>query len=171
MNIKQWMIALGLFSFAFTASAADLKIGVVSVEALLQNSPQVQEINKKMQDRFSGPKAELEKLEKEIKDMQDKLKKDELVLSQKQKDDMKKDILSKFKTYREHEAKLKSEVESVRNQALAEFRFTVQNLLNKLAQEKNYDFVLSDGVAYAKKGYDLTPELLELLKKEAKSGK
>lgn len=154
-----------------TAQAKDMNFGVVSVEAILKNAPQVAVINNKMKERFSAPQMELKNLGETIKASQEKFKKDELILSKQQKADSQKKILASIKQYREAEMKLKNEVEGVRNQALAEFRYTVQKVLNQLAEEKGYDFIFSEGVAFAKKKYDVTEEVLKRLKTQAKPKK
>ena len=158
-----WGLFFGLFAVT-SVQAKDMKFGVVSVDAILKNAPQVQVINKRMMERFKAPQEELKDLADTIKTSQEKFKKDELILSKQQKADAQKKILTDIKQYREKEMKLKNEVDSVRNQELAEFRFTVQKVLNKIAEEKNYDFIFSEGVAYAKKSYDLTEEVLKQLK-------
>lgn len=154
-----------------TAQAKNMKLGVVSVEAILKNAPQVITINKKMQERFTAPQKKLQKLGESIKASQEKFKKDELILSKQQKSDTQKKIMASIQEYREAEAKLKNEVDGVRNQALAEFRFTVQKVLNKLAEDKGYDMIFSEGVAFTKKEYDLTAEVLKRLKKLSESDK
>jgi len=154
-----------------TAQAKNMKLGVVSVEAILKNAPQVITINQKMQERFTAPQQTLQKLGESIKASQEKFKKDELILSKQQKSDTQKKILASIQEYREAEAKLKNEVDGVRNQALAEFRFTVQKVLNKLAEDKGYDMIFSEGVAFSKKEYDLTAEVLKRLKKLSESDK
>lgn len=165
-----WGLVFALFALN-TAHAKDMKLGVVSVETILKNAPQVSVINKRMQDRFTAPQAELKKLGESIKESQEKFKKDELILSNQQKSDAQKKILGSIQEYREKEMKLKQEVDSVRNQELAEFRYTVQKILNKLAEEKNYDFIFSEGVAFAKKNYDLTEEVLKRLKSQTETKK
>lgn len=164
-----WGLVLS-FAALSSVQAKDLKFGVVSVEAILKNAPQVAVINKRMMEHFKTPQEELKKLGETIKASQEKFKKDELILSKQQKSDAQKKILTSIKQYREKEMKLKSEVEGMRNQELAEFRYTVQKILNKIAEEKNYDFIFSEGVAFAKKSYDLTEEVLKQLKtvKDAK---
>jgi Skp family chaperone for outer membrane proteins len=124
-----------------------------------------------MQERFTAPQKELNALGESIKAEQEKLKKDELILSKQQKTDAQKHLLEQIKTYREKENELKREVETVRSQALAEFRFTVQKILNELAESKGYDMIFSDGVAFAKKEYDLTEEVLKMLNDQDKKDK
>lgn len=158
-----WGMIFSLFALT-SVQAKDMKFGVVSVEAILKNAPQVKVINQRMMDRFKAPQEDLKTLGESIKTSQEKFKKDELILSKQQKADAQKKILSSIKEYREKEMKLKNEVDSVRNQELAEFRYTVQKVLNKIAEEKDYDFIFSEGVAYAKKSYDLTEEVLKRLK-------
>lgn len=165
-----WGMVFSLFALT-SVQAKDMKFGVVSVEAILKNAPQVAVINKRMQERFSEPQQSLKKLAESIKASQEKFKKDELILSKQQKADSQKKILTDIKSYREQEMKLKNEVDGVRNQELAEFRYTVQKILNKIAEEKKYDFIFSEGVAFAKKDYDLTEEVLKQLKSQLDSKK
>lgn len=170
--MKKTLWALIVSGFVcLPVQAANLKLGVVSVEALLKNAPQVQVINQKMQERFTAPQQELSTLGESIKAAQEKLKKDELILSKQQKADAQKNLLEQIKSYREKESELKREVDTVRNQALAEFRYTVQKVLNELAEAKGYDFIFSEGVAFAKKEYDLTEEVLKRLNDQDKKDK
>jgi len=165
-----WGLVFSFFALT-SVQAKDMKFGVVSVEAILKNAPQVGVINNRMKERFSQPQQSLKKLAEDIQASQEKLKKEELVFSKQQKSDAQKKILTSIKDYREKEMKLKNEVDSVRNQELAEFRYTVQKILNKIAEEQNYDFIFSEGVAFAKKKYDLTEEVLKQLKSQIDSKK
>ena len=66
--------AMGTMS---AANAADVqKIGVVFPSKVMQESPQRERIIKKLESEFKGRYEKLQSLEKEIKNLQTKIKKD-----------------------------------------------------------------------------------------------
>ncbi len=62
--------------------AADLKVGVVSVERILSEAPQVDAVNTSMLERFGPQRDALQSLEKEITKMQENYKRNELVMTE-----------------------------------------------------------------------------------------
>ena len=64
------------------ATAADLKIGVVSVERILTEAPQVDAVNASMLEQFGPQRDALQALEKEITKMQENYKRNELVMTE-----------------------------------------------------------------------------------------
>lgn len=165
-----WSLLLGLLVIS-TVQAKELKLGAVSVDAIFKNAPQAAVINAKLKEILDASKVKLQQMGTAIKASQEKLKKDELILSKAQKAEAQNKYIASLKEFRETEARLKSEVESARNQALAEFRFTVRKVINKIADEKGYDIIFSEGVAFTKKKFDLTQEVIDRLKKQAEPKK
>lgn len=165
-----WSLLLGMLVIS-TAQAKELKLGAVSVDAIFKNAPQATEINNKLKAIIDASKEKLQKMGEAIKKSQEKLKKDELILSKAQKAEAKNKYIASLKEFRETEARLKNEVESARNQSLAEFRFTVRKIVNQIADEENYDMIFSEGVAFTKKKFDLTEDVIKRLKKQAEPKK
>ena len=165
-----WSLLFGMLVVT-TAQAKELKLGVVSVDVIFKNAPQTAVINDKLKVMLEASKAKLQAKGKIIQAAQEKLKKDELILSKAQKAEAQKKFVASLKEFREMEARLKHEVEGARNQALAEFRFTVRQVVNKIAEEKGYDIVFSEGVAFSKKKFDLTEDVLKRLKSQAEPKK
>ena len=58
--MKKLLLLSSLMLMSFSLSAASLKIGFVNMNKLLQQAPQVEAINNKLQERFSEPKKELD---------------------------------------------------------------------------------------------------------------
>ena len=174
MEIKMkkimWSLLFGMLAVN-VAQAKDIKLGVVSVDAIFKNAPQAVVINNKLKQMLEKSKGKLQTMGKAIQATQEKLKKDEMILSKAQKTEAQKSYIASLKEFRETEARLNNEVKGARNQALAEFRFTVRKVINKIAEEKGYDLILSEGVEYASKKYDLTEEVIKRLKKQAEPKK
>lgn len=151
------------------ATAADLKIGFVNMNLLLKEAPQVQKINKKLQDRFSAPKQELDKLGKTIQEQEKEIKRNELLMTESKLKKSKQDLVEQIRQYREKEAKLGKELQAMQNQELAVFRDVVRKVISEMAKEEDFDLIINDGVMYADDALNITDKLLERLNKQFES--
>ena len=149
--------------------AADAKIGYVSVEKILTEAPQVKAVNDSMLERFGGRKTELEEMEKEINEMQENYKRNELVMTEDKLNELKNDIIAKIQDFKQKEAVLQQEVATVRNQELAVLQQSVRSIIDDIAKAEKYDLILtSEGVAYANEKLDISDKVLKRMNKAFK---
>ncbi len=169
MKILFNSLILLLFVSASATAAASPKIGYVSVEKILTEAPQVQAVNDSMLERFGGRKTELQEMEKQINDMQEDFKRNELVMAEDKLNEMKDNIIGKIQDFKQKEAMLQQEVATVRNQELAELQQSVRSIIEEIAKADKFDLILtSEGVAYANEDLDISDKVLERMKKAFK---
>jgi len=156
------LLLTGLLSTAVTA--ADLKIGVVSVERILTEAPQVDAVNTSMLERFGPQRDELQNMEKEITGMQENYKRNELVMTEDKLNELKKEIIAKIQVLKQKEATLTQEVSTVRNQELAVLQQQVKGIIDDIAKKGKYSLVMSEGVAYRDDKLDITDKVLDQMK-------
>ena len=161
---KLFICILLIAGFASNVTAADLKIGVVSVERILTESPQVDAVNTSMLERFGPQRDSLKAIEKEITKMQEKYKRNELVMTEEKLNNLKKEIIIKIQKLKQKEVQLSQEVATVRNQELAVLQQQVRSIIDSIAKKEKYSLVLSEGVAFADKKFDITDEVLAEMK-------
>jgi outer membrane protein len=168
--VKKFVLVLMLLSGLVSAnvSAADLKIGVVSVERILSEAPQVDAVNTSMLERFGPQRDELQQLEKDITKLQENYKRNELVMTKDKLKETKTLIIGKIQLIKQEEAKLSQEVATVRNQELAVLQQQVSVIIEDIAKKGKYSLILSEGVAYTDEKLDITNEVLEQMKKAFK---
>jgi len=146
--------------------AAGAKIGYVSVEKILTEAPQVKAVNDSMLERFGGRKTELEEMEKEINEMQENYKRNELVMTEDKLNELKNSIIAKIQDFKQKEAMLQQEVATVRNQELAVLQQSVRSIIEDIAKSDKYDLILtSEGVAYVNDAMDISDKVLERMTK------
>jgi len=167
--VKKLLLACVLVLATSAVSAADLKVGFVNMNQLLKEAPQVEAINKKLQDRFSKPKKELDELGNTIKEQEKEIKRNELLMTESKLKKSRENMMEQIKQYREKEAKLAKELQTMQNEELAVFRDVVRKELSAMAEQEKFDLILNDGVMYADKSLNITDKLLERLKKQAKA--
>ena len=156
------LLIMGLVSI--DVNAADIKIGVVSVERILTEAPQVEAVNTTMLEQF-GPKSDaLQALEKEITKMNENYKRNELVMTEDKLKELKKEIVGKIQKLKQTQAMLKQEVSTVRNQELAVLQQQVKNIIDDIAKEGKYNLILGEGVVYQDDKHDITGQVLDKMK-------
>lgn len=171
--MKKLVSGLILVSGLLSANvfAADLKIGVVSVERILTEAPQVDAVNTSMLERFGPQRDELQKAEKEITKMQENYKRNELVMTEDKLNELKKEIIIKIQRLKQKEAQLTQEVGTVRNQELAVLQQQVRGIIDDIAKKGKYSLVLSEGVAFSDPKLDITDKVLDKMKSAFKKKK
>lgn len=156
------MLATGL------VHASGPKIGVVIVERILTEAPQIEAINGEMLKQFSGRRDELKNMEEDIKKMQEEYKRNELVMTQDKLDELKNKIINGIQVFKQKEASLNQDVNNVRNEKLTELQKMIRGIISEIAEDDKYDLILSDGVVHATDKYDITNDVLKRMKKDFK---
>jgi outer membrane protein len=167
--MKYLVTGLVIAVAAFVApqlDAAELKIGVVNMRALMAESPLTADVQKRIQDEFAPQQRELEKQQNDLKSLQDKLQRDGETMSS-----------SELQQLQRRMRDLERDLQRNRQQAMEDFRLRqneeLQGLQAKLLQQvqrfgdsQGYDLILVDGVAYASEAVDVTAAVLAQMKGE-----
>jgi outer membrane protein len=169
MKIFVSSLIMLLLASTNVAAAGSPKVGYVSVEKILTEAPQVQAVNDSMVERFGGRKTELQEMEKEINEMQENFKRNELVMTEDKLNELKNEIIGKIQDFKQKEAVLQQEVATVRNQELAVLQQSVRSIIEEIAKADKFDLILtSEGVAYANEDLDISDKVLDRMRKAFK---
>ncbi|MCW8956637.1 MAG: OmpH family outer membrane protein [Gammaproteobacteria bacterium] len=146
--------------------ASDLKIGVLNMQKLQNEAPQIKDIMSRMQKHFEVPGQALSKLANEIQQDEKDLKQNEVLMSPAKLKQTRQALVEKVKSFREQEADLNKEMQTMRNQELAVFNNKVNQMLEALAKKEKFDLILAEGIVFVSDKLDITDKLLSQLKKD-----
>lgn len=166
--MKQWFkssLFVACILFAFPAFA-ELKIGYVQVDKILQEAPQTSESGKKLEKEFSPRSQELERLAKQIKDQESALDKDALTISESDRRNKERDIQNLKNEFQRKQRELREDVSIRKNEELSALQDRVNKAVQSVAEAEGYDLIVYSGVAYAKKTIDITDKVLKALGKK-----
>lgn len=167
--MKQFFVSLtvvvGLVLGA-TASAAELKIGYVQVDKLLQEAPQTAESGKKLEKEFSPRSQELDRLQKQIRDLEAALDKDRLTATDADRRNRERDASNLKLEFQRKQRELREDINLRKNEELAVLQDRINKAVTSVAETDNFDLVVYGGVAYASKKIDITDKVLKLLGKK-----
>lgn len=163
------MLQLGILTlnlFLFNAYAAELKVGYVQVEKILQEAPQTAESGKKLEREFGPRSQELDKLSKQIKELESALEKDGLTITDAERRTKERDVQNFKVEFQRKQRELREDINLRKNEELTSLQDRINKAVQSVAKAENYDLVMYSGVAYAADKIDLTDKVLKLLGKK-----
>lgn len=163
-------VYLPLLSFV---SNAQLKIGYVDSDTIMDNFPDVQDARQKLDALFQEWQTEVRKLESELKAKQDDYEKRKLIMTEQTSSEIKAEISKLEKDiadYRDKKFGANGELFQKQNELMKPIQNKVFIIIQQVATEEELDFVFDRSgdilFLYAKPEYDLTAKVIERLKLE-----
>lgn len=152
--------------YALNLSAAEPKIGYVQVDKILQEAPQTSETGKKLEREFSPRSLELERLQKQIKDLEALLDKDKATITDVERRSKERDASNLKLEFQRKQRELREDINLRKNEELALLQDRINKAVQTVAESESYDLVVYGGVAFASKKIDITDKVLKLLGKK-----
>ncbi len=160
------LLITGLFAFTVNTNAAELKIGYVQVDKILQEAPQTSESGKKLEKEFSPRTQELERLQKQIKDIETSFDKDALTMSDADRKNKEREAANLKIEFQRKQRELREDVNLRKNEELGLLQERINKAVTAVSEAEGYDLVVYGGVAYANKKIDITEKVLKSLGKK-----
>jgi outer membrane protein len=165
MRIKTTTLSL-LFLAAsvlpLAVAHAEVKIGVVNVARLLQESPQAQAASQALETEFAGRRRDLENQQKDLKAREDKLQKDGAVMAANERANAEKTLRDGQRELARKQNEFLEDLNVRRNEALGQLQRTVLQEVQTYAKGAGLDVVVADAL-FASPSVDITNQVLSAL--------
>lgn len=153
-------------AFAAAAPASGLKIAVVDLQQVLQQSPQMTAANAQLKKQFEPQEQQIIAAQKKLKTDSDKLQqssasmsKDDLAKQQQLVNTDKTELEQQFITFRQN-------LIAAHNKSMQGVIDQVNATIATIAKQGQYNIVLQkQGILYADQSYDITNQVIDTLKK------
>ena len=165
-QIYVWFCFLLGMLLTTSGVAADLEIGYVQVDKLLQEAPQTAESGKKLEKEFSPRSQELDRLQKQIRELEAALDKDRLTSTDAERRNRERDASNLKLEFQRKQRELREDINLRKNEELAVLQDRINKAVTTVAESESFDLVVYGGVAYASKKIDITDKVLKLLGKK-----
>ena len=153
-------------SLSSPVAAAELKVGYVQVDKILQEAPQTAESGKKLEREFSPRSQELDRTQKQIRDIEASLDKEGVTLSESERRNKERDVSNLKIEFQRKQRELREDINLRKNEELSVLQDRINKAVQKVSETDGYDLVVYGGVAYASKKIDITDKVLKLLGKK-----
>ena len=159
-----------LFLLLATAVSAQenqsLRIAFVNATRIVETAPQAAAARKRLEDEFAPRDGDLVRLQKEIRDAEDRLAAQALA-SDTDRGGMEREILAQKRELKRAQDEFREDLNIRRNEEFARLQRLVAEVITTMAREEGFDLIVNEAaVIYASDRVDVTEQVLELLKKE-----
>lgn len=159
-----------LCSLALAAPAAyaqandikDLKVGFVSIERILKDSPPAVKANKKLEKEFLARGQEIEKLAKQGKDLQATLEKESVTLSESDRRNKEADLGRINRDLQRLQREFREDLNLRRNEEFQQIIERANKVVQQIAEAEKFDLILQEAV-YRSPRIDITEKVLKAL--------
>ena len=159
--------ALGLGLALLAPAQSPGKVGVINIQGAIISTKDGQKAAGEIQSRFNPKKAELDRRQGELGQLQDQLNKGRNTLSEEAQQKLVREIDQKTKSLNRDTEDERAELDQEQQKLMGELFSRIQVVLDKYAKDNGYTLILDISspqtpVMYASNTIDITREIIEL---------
>jgi outer membrane protein len=151
------------------AQTANVKIGVVNMNALIEQSPQAQALMAELRDEFAPRQRELVAMQTALQAKQETYQRDSSVMGPEERASLEREIRDGQRELQRADSEVTEDFNIRRNEALTELQRTIVLQVQDYARNAGFDLVLYEAV-YASQAVDITAAVLGTLQPAAAQG-
>ncbi|MGI9272870.1 MAG: OmpH family outer membrane protein [Woeseiaceae bacterium] len=164
--VKQQILklALGLAlvgAFALPAGAQEMRIGVVNIQALMEQAPQTKAAMDALQEEFAPRQREFIAKQKEFEDLQAKAQKDAAVMGETERRNAEKELRDLQREVTRLQTEFREDLNLRQNEELGKLQRSLLQEVQAYAQTEGYDLIVGDGVLFASTAVNITTNVLQ----------
>ena len=161
-SIPLWGLFLCLGLAAGPANA-EIKMGVVNFQKLLEDAPQTKTAMQALENEFAPRRRELLTLQNDLKARDEKLQKEGAVMSEADRAKAEKTLRDQQREFSRKAGEFQDDAGTRKNEEIGKVQRYLVTEIQAYATAQGYDLVLGDGVFFAKGPLDITANVLAVL--------
>jgi outer membrane protein len=161
---KGWIIPLiaGMFAFSAAATEAEVKVGFVNGQRVINESPQAAKAKKKLEKEFEKRDQELQKMAKQLQALQESLEKNGLTMSESERRAKEREFNETNREFQRRQREFREDLNLRQNEEMASLYERVNRVIKQVAESEKYDIILQEAV-YVSPRIDLTDKVIKAL--------
>jgi outer membrane protein len=171
---KFWLVAaIAVAAVASGAANAQstLKIGVINVAQLIEQSPQSESVTKALQDEFGPRQRDITALQQTLRTQQETFQRDAPVMGEAERLNLERQIRDGQRELQRTENEYLEDLNLRRNEELGKLQRDVLQKAQEYARAQKFDLLLADpNVIFASTAVDVTEAVLAVLVPPAAGG-
>lgn len=159
-------ILILFFSIPVCLHAADVKIGIVDFQAVVEKSQPGQAIETELKTEGQRMEAELTKDKEELEALKEKLEREAMVMSREAREEKEIEFRVKARNLQEKEKRYRGQFVGKQRQEVDKLRRVVLEIAQEIGEKEGFTMILSKaGVLFHDTSVDLTDKVVQLLNK------
>ena len=162
------ILAAGLLIMALAATAGyaqvgDYKIGFVNTERLFREAAPAKRAQQKLEKEFANRDTDLQKLAKQVRDLQAQLERDGVTMSEAERRNKERDLANMTRDMQRQQREFREDLNLRRNEELAAVQERANKVIQQIAESEKFDLILQDPVVFASTRIDITDKVVKAL--------
>ncbi|HSW83055.1 MAG TPA: OmpH family outer membrane protein [Usitatibacter sp.] len=156
------LVAVVLCGWAMVVSAQTPKIGFVNTERVFREAAPAKRAQQKLEREFAARNAELAKFEKQGRDLQTELERDNVTMTDAARREKERQLADASRSFQRLQRELREDLNQRRNEALAGVQESATRVINQIAEQERFDLILQEAV-FASGKIDITDKVIKAL--------
>jgi len=167
--LKNALVAItSLVLLVSSASAeAEMRIGFVNGQRLINESPQAIKAKKKLEKEFEKRDQDLQKLAKQLQGMQESLEKNSTTMAESERRNKEREFNDLNRDFQRKQRELREDLSLRQNEEMAAIYESVNKIIKKVAETEKFDLIVQEAVYFSPK-IDITDKVIKALGEAAK---
>jgi outer membrane protein len=157
-----WVATVVAFPVLAQARGGDIKIGFVDRERLLRESDAAKRAQAKLKREFATREAELEKLEKQGRDLETTLQKESVTLPEAERSARERQLAQLTRDFKRLQRELREDQTLRSNEELVSLQERANKIISEIAEKEKFDLIVQEAV-FASGRIDITDKVIKAL--------
>jgi outer membrane protein len=160
-NVKRFLLAAFLLGCAASANA-QMKIGFVNTERVFREAAPAKRAQQVLEREFSARNAELGRIEKQGRDLQTELEKENVTMPEATRREKERQLADISRNFQRLQREIREDLNLRRNEELARVQERATRIINQIAEQEKFDLIIQEAV-FASSRIDITEKVIKAL--------
>ena len=163
MTLTAGALVLALGATLAFAQGGEYKIGFVNTERLFREATPAKRAQQKLEKEFAGRDADIQKLSKQVRDLQAVLEKDGVTMAESDRRNKERDLANMSRDLQRLQREFREDLNLRRNEELGSVQERANKVIQQIAEAEKFDLILQDPVVFASTRIDITEKVIKAL--------
>jgi len=141
---------------------AQMKIGFVNTERVFREAAPAKRAQQALEREFSARNAELGRIEKQGRDLQTELEKENVTMPEGTRREKERQLADISRNFQRIQREIREDLNLRRNEELAKVQERATRVINQIAEQEKFDLILQEAV-FASGRIDITDKVIRAL--------
>ena len=160
--MKNFLIAAVAGGLVLAANAAEMKIGFVNTERVFREAAPAKRAQQVLEREFSARNAELGKIEKQGRDLQTELERENVTMPESARREKERQLADISRNFQRIQREIREDLNLRRNEELARVQERATRVINQIAEQEKFDLIIQEAV-FASGRIDITEKVIKAL--------
>jgi outer membrane protein len=155
------LVSVGLFISAASAEA-EMKIGFVNGQRVINESPQAIKAKKKIEKEFEKRDQDLQRLAKQLQSVQEDMEKNSTTMAESARRNKEREFNDLNRDFQRKQREFREDLNLRQNEEMASIYENVNKVIKKVAEAEKFDLIVQEAVYFSPK-IDITDKVIKAL--------